>query len=281
MEQTHWHRLAGCDSPARLAISSHADGKLYVVAVRNDGQVAYSSFRKHGDGWAPWSVVNDGSSSTLPAATSTPSVLRRGKDDHLYLFCRGVDDNLYVTSRYMDQDWSAWKKLTADNSVHGRASVVFTGDPWFCHVVHLGPSDTVRYRRFDASWSLVGSSQWTNAREAELGSDSSGEILVALLRTTDRLSLARQSLPWSSTWQPVLTEHGLGISEPCFGLSNIVHNELVQRYVADGDALREIVVSDLRSGVDLLRRKYDWVRRFIFRGVKFGRNGIRSILFMS
>lgn len=223
MEQTHWHRLAGCNSPARPAISSHADGKLYVVAVRNDGQVAYSSIRKDGAGWAPWSVVNDGSSSTLPAATSTPSVLRRGKDDHLYLFCRGVDDNLYVTSRHMHQDWSAWKKLTADNSVQGRASVVFTGDPWFCHVVHLGPSDTVRYRRFDASWSLVGSSQWTNAREAELGSDSSGEILVALLSTTDRLSLARQSFPWSSTWQPVLTKHGLGISEPCFGLSNIVH----------------------------------------------------------
>jgi hypothetical protein len=45
--------------------------------------------------------------------------------------------------------------------------------------------------------------------------------------------------------------------------------ELIRYYTNDGDGLRDFVYADLRAGDDLLRRKYDWVRRYIFRGVEF------------
>ncbi len=43
-------------------------------------------------------------------------------------------------------------------------------------------------------------------------------------------------------------------------------------YFADGDRLRQLVQDDLSAGVDLLQRKYNWVRDNIFRGVEFSKD---------
>lgn len=45
--------------------------------------------------------------------------------------------------------------------------------------------------------------------------------------------------------------------------------ELVRYYTNNGDGLRDLMYDDLRAGDDLLRRKYAWVRRHIFRGVEY------------
>jgi hypothetical protein len=50
--------------------------------------------------------------------------------------------------------------------------------------------------------------------------------------------------------------------------------ELVRYYTENGAQLRAFVYSDLRAGTDLLRRKYDWVREHIFRGVEFSTQGM-------
>jgi hypothetical protein len=41
-------------------------------------------------------------------------------------------------------------------------------------------------------------------------------------------------------------------------------------YVHDGDAIRGFIDEDLEDDDDLLQRKYNWVRQWIFRGVEFG-----------
>lgn len=40
-------------------------------------------------------------------------------------------------------------------------------------------------------------------------------------------------------------------------------------YMKDSNLLRQLAYDDLRAGIDLLKRKYDWVRKYIFRGVEF------------
>jgi len=40
-------------------------------------------------------------------------------------------------------------------------------------------------------------------------------------------------------------------------------------YMCDSDQLRQLAYDDLREGIDLLKRKYAWVRKYIFRGVEF------------
>jgi hypothetical protein len=221
MQQTAWHHLSGCQTAAEPTISSHADGLLYAVAVRTDGQVVFTSIRRDSDGWSAWRAVDAGSPPQLPASTSTPPVLRRS-GDWLYLFCRGVDDDVYVTSRHASGDWVPWHKLTADRSVRGRISVTFTNDPSSVHLVHQGAAHTVHYRQFDASWSLHTTSKWTDVADAEIASDGTGEVLVALRSTADRLSLLRQEHPWGGTWYPVVNEHGAEFDQPCLALSNVV-----------------------------------------------------------
>jgi len=43
----------------------------------------------------------------------------------------------------------------------------------------------------------------------------------------------------------------------------------VYYYFSDGDQLRQWVQEDLSHGDNLLKRKYDWIRQYIFRGVEF------------
>jgi hypothetical protein len=43
-------------------------------------------------------------------------------------------------------------------------------------------------------------------------------------------------------------------------------------YFSDGDQLRLWAQQDLSVGDDLLKRKYDWIRQYIFRGVEFKRD---------
>lgn len=222
MLQTMWHHLTGCTSAAPAAISSHTDGRLYVVAVRSDGEVVSTFIRRDADGWAPWAVVNAGSTVLPGAATSTPPVLLSGAGGLLYLFCRGVDHNLYVTSRHGAGDWIAWHQVTTDGSVLGWFGVTLTEDPWFAHVIHEGHTQHAEYRRFDSSWSLDSASAWPDVREAEIASDGTGEVLVALRSTADRLSLVRQHFPWGSSWRPVENEHGAAFDQPCSALSNVV-----------------------------------------------------------
>lgn len=50
--------------------------------------------------------------------------------------------------------------------------------------------------------------------------------------------------------------------------------ELVLYYTENGNELRRFVYSDLRAGIDLLKRKYDWVRKHIFGGIEFSKNGV-------
>jgi hypothetical protein len=40
-------------------------------------------------------------------------------------------------------------------------------------------------------------------------------------------------------------------------------------YIGDSDKLRQLAYDDLREGVDLLKQKYAWIRKYIFRGVEF------------
>ncbi|MCB0068768.1 MAG: RICIN domain-containing protein [Caldilineaceae bacterium] len=49
---------------------------------------------------------------------------------------------------------------------------------------------------------------------------------------------------------------------------------IIYYYMKDADFLRQLAYDDLRAGVDLLKRKYDWVRRHIFRGVEFSRDNV-------
>ena len=72
--------------------------------------------------------------------------------------------------------------------------------------MHKGPARTALYRRFDSSWRL--GSTWTGVAEAEIASDGTGEVFLALRSTSDRLALSRQDHPWGATWYPVVNEHG-------------------------------------------------------------------------
>ena len=44
---------------------------------------------------------------------------------------------------------------------------------------------------------------------------------------------------------------------------------VVYYYVSDGDRLRNWIADDLEAGDDLLQRKYDWVKAYIYRGLEF------------
>jgi hypothetical protein len=47
---------------------------------------------------------------------------------------------------------------------------------------------------------------------------------------------------------------------------------VIYHYMKDSNQLRQLAYDDLLNGVDLLKRKYDWVRMYIFRGVEFNKD---------
>ena len=49
---------------------------------------------------------------------------------------------------------------------------------------------------------------------------------------------------------------------------------IIYYYMKDADFLRQLAYDDLRAGVDLLKRKYEWVRRHIFRGAEFSQDNV-------
>jgi hypothetical protein len=47
---------------------------------------------------------------------------------------------------------------------------------------------------------------------------------------------------------------------------------IIYFYMKDADQLRKMAYEDIRAGIDLLKRKYEWIRKYIFRGVEFNKD---------
>ena len=230
--QAAWSPLLQLDLFTSPAIAGHSDKRLYVAAITTDGHM-YSTSSESPCGWEPWqSVGPEHSCPSNPCQDpayhfdplTQPVFLEQ--DNTLYLFARGNDDNLYEIHRIDSSPWSGWQQITTDGHVLGRISAAFTQSDATStiHIVHVGPNDTVEYRRYGAGWVQQGSVEhWTQAADGVIATDGVNEVWAVIRTNGPTLIIEKKNRPWSTPWHQVGTRTAPGAQGEYYDISNLVY----------------------------------------------------------
>ncbi len=205
-DQTKWNKVGNiklASTPALIGMNN----ALISMAIAETGQIALNSSTQPGK-WGNWQTLGPGPQSgfsthkaVLANKETPPELIMAGNG--LYALIRDHQNNLQI-SRCRNactnkSSWESWKPLTQDGSIRGRISLTTTTNS--LHIVAASDLQKVRYLNVNlSSLNPVDQYEWSDTKEATIGSNGRDELLVLGRTSGDNYFLDQRKLEKSS-WE--------------------------------------------------------------------------------